>query len=236
MRRSSLLMFMVVLGGLGYLLYARMHRAVPPMKPAHLALIVDNSISQHVDCASMPALVKAMPRGMQLGNGSTVSVFTLGSKEKSSFEPVQQLPPTPIGGGGSNFGKHDLEERVRSVCAHFGEVPKSSIYRAVRVVLDHLKTLGCGSPNTPPCRLWLRSDMDETVSIERFRGANGAASLTNQGTEVVICDYAVAEGGGGPRGDKSDHLIDAWRANFTNPEIVTFMPFCPGKPEQTAAN
>ena len=223
--------FVVAVIGIGALAGGRAYwKANEPVayEPSpHFAAINDNSTSQVTNCTVWPNQMSAAMKKMTIGPESKYFVVTLGSQAKSSFEPILQIPPTPIPlAGASNFsGDEDLRSVLKAHCETFGTVPLSSILRAVRVAIDQLKELGCGRPETGTCRVWLKSDLEDTVSRMQIEAPN-KGSLSNELIDVHICGYAAVQGGGGPRGEQVEQLKRIWLSQFTQPARVAFAPFC----------
>lgn len=206
-----------------YLISARITamRSAPP--PAHLAMVIDNSTSQSLQCEALPAIALDALSDMPLGKHSRFSVFTLGSPA-SSYEPVMALDTAAPRKGGSMYGG-SFKDELKRACGGFSQVDASSIFRAVQVALDHLRGEGCGA-SLPSCKLLVESDGEETVARSFYKSGTGKGALPNDGITVLWCGYAATEGGGGPRGEQSDALISKWRRAFANPAGVTFKPFC----------
>lgn len=220
-----MLLFVIILVGL--LAYGISTRTDVQPSSADIAIVVDNSSSQVIRCDALPVMALAEMQPMNLGKRSELSVFKLGSPE-SSFEPVPTLRSKNLPRRGVSLaGKGaKLRKDIERACAEsIKPVDYSSIYRAAQVTLEHLQRKGEGNPDTPS-KLVLVTDMEETVSSDQLESGN-AQKLPNAGIDVVICGYAVTDGGG-PRGPRTDALIAKWRARFADPARVTFKPYCEG--------
>ena len=207
-----------------YLIFSRTaaDTAAPP--PAHLAMVIDNSTSQSLNCDALPELALGALSDMRIGKRSRLSVFTLGSAA-SSWEPVIVVDEAAPRKGGSTFAGSFAADLTRA-CAGFPQVTASSIYRAVQVALGHLHGEGCGA-GAGPCKLLVESDAEENVTRSFYKTgkAGQGTPLDNNGVNVIWCGYAVTEGGGGPRGEQTDALLQRWRQSFSNPDVV-FKPYC----------
>jgi len=190
-----------------------------------LSIIIDNSSSQHIDCGEIAGLVRAGLGDIQIGKGSTLTVYTLGS-EANGFEPVPRINMALERGSG---GVRKALRAVERACKGFDTVDGSSIFRAVQVGLNQMQSRG-GKGS----RLWLRSDGQENQDRRLFLKHGKAAILDNTGIETMICGVASTTEGGGPRGAQVDALIKVWRAAFMAPDQVKIQPFCPGMAPQAS--
>jgi len=200
-------------------------------------MVIDNSASQNLNCEALPVIALDALSGMHIGKRSRISIFTLGSPV-SSWEPVKAIDMAAPRKGGSMFGGSFTDE-LKKACAGFAQVDSSSIFRALQVAVEHLRGEGCGEAGVP-CKLVIESDGEENVTRAFYAPAGGEGkgvpSINNTGIRVIWCGYAVTDGGGAPRGERTNALLTRWRAAFTEPSNVTFKPFCAGTgPTRNAA-
>jgi len=223
MKQSTLIsVLLVAVLAVGALIYSRRDKiGVPAAKGASLALIIDNSTSQTVDCGEVAALAGSGLDNLTIGKSSRLLVYTLGT-EANAYEPTPQLN-IPIDRGFA--GKRKAVHQVEKVCSSFGAVDSSSIFRAVEVVLDQLQTNGLNGN-----KLILESDLGENVDRRLFRRhKKNAALLDNSGISTLICGVAMTDEAGGPRGARADALEKTWRAAFAAPDQLSIEPFCAGQ-------
>lgn len=219
MKKSHLFLSLAFIsGGIGYIAMNQ-----PPEKPQHhAAAIIDNSDSvfERIACDALPKSVIGEMKGIEYGEGSQFSLYSLGRQE-SSFEPVPTLETLlPPPGGEGIFSQGNFDGDVVSACKTITQVGRSSIFRAVEVTLAHLRGLNA------PATLVVQTDLAESVSREFLKGGK-AGRLENAGVTVVFCNYAVTAEGG-PRGDEVNMLIERWQQAFTDPARVSFRPYCAG--------
>jgi hypothetical protein len=221
-KQTLIIILLVAMFAVAALIWSRRNViGVPAAQGSDLALIVDNSTSQNVDCDEVAALAGSGLDELTIGKSSHLFVYTLGTDE-NAYEPMPRLDiPLERGSG----GKRKAMRQVAKACSSFGTVDSSSIFRAVEVALDQLQTRGLSGS-----RLILRSDLGENVDRRlAYKYTKKNALLRNAGIEILVCGVAMTNEGGGPRGARADALEKTWRAAFATPSEVTIEPFCPGQ-------
>ena len=224
-KQTLILIFAVMLLAVAGVIWSRVG-VEPPAKGSDIALLIDNSSSENLDCAAVAALASSQLKEITVGKASHLMLFTLGDAS-NSYEPKPELDlPLKPGPGGIRKATH----AVAKACGSFGVVNSSSIFRATELLLGQLQTRGLNGS-----KLVLQSDLEENVDKRVLHKATKkTALLNNTGIKTLICGYAVTNMGS-PRGEHADKLLNTWRSDFAEPKQVTFEPFCPGQGSEHAS-
>jgi hypothetical protein len=224
MQKNKFLVFLLLVAGLiGWRVWSRRDAlSTPPAPGADVAVIVDNSSSQNLDCSGLSTLVRTALSEAEIGKASQLAIYTLGSSE-SSYEPVRQLV-MHVEKGAS--GARKATRKAEQVCRAFPVTDGSSIFRAVEVVLDQLQSRGLQGS-----RLYMETDLEENAEKKRLLRKHGKknAPLHNAGVMTSICGVAATTERQGPRGAHANLLEKQWLAAFADPKAVSISPFCPGQ-------
>jgi hypothetical protein len=142
----------------------------------------------------------------------------------------------------ANREREALLTKVRHGCESLGETKVSPVFQAVKRGVEHMKSVG----NTIDQRyLFVQTDGEETVNPgiqsalnSRAAKQSFAGTINNVGVNVTFCGIAETIGEAPPQKGKprqrskmrdqgrSDRLREVWTKVFTNPELVTFEPYC----------
>jgi hypothetical protein len=185
-------------------------------------------------------------RGM--GKGSTLTVLATGDKSTAD-EPVlvvkYEMPVSRRALEGKQAETNRKEAILVDLTAQWNRLnrtDRSPIFLAVKRGVEQLRRSGC-TPETA-CYLLIKSDgqeLSEPTIKKALRDLQSKSSLPapipNGGIRVVFCGLSETTGNtteGGNRGlhpwvsDRNgmDRVRDVWRALFTQPELVTFEPYC----------
>lgn len=226
--KSSLLFFVsaMLILAIALRLWMRKEEITTPAPPgSSLAVVIDNSASQRIDCGEIAEMVRNGLGAIQVGKGSRLTLYTLGSQE-TAFEPVPRLDIGVERGAG---GIRKAARKTEKACGDIQTISGSSIFRAVQVVLDQMQSKG-GKGG----RLFVRTDLEENVDARLFKNKGKTALLHNDGIQTVFCGIADTAEGGGPRGEQADALQKVWRGAFVRPQLVEMQPFCPGAVHQAS--
>ena len=191
-------------------------------KPVDYGIVIDPSGSNVIDCAEAGAIAKAYLNNSPKAVGSSLTVFSPGSKERD-LEPLRVLeveipyaPTPPLGKPDRDVEAERLQlvQAVEHACQSLAPVG-SPIRRAVLRSVQHLETLP-GEQN----HLTVMSDLDEReVDLD----SSGLPAINNAQVEVTFCGFADRV-----KIDKSTtdmfNLQALWQAQFVAP--VSFQPYC----------
>jgi hypothetical protein len=232
--------------GFGYWRYQVGARAHPV---AQFGFIQDPSDSIQEDCGRMLGLTKRALTMDGTGAGSTITLFALGNSESANEPRLLAELEVPVirrvieGQRAATREKEALLANVENKCGGVKETNVSPIFQAVKRGVEHLQSVG----STHDQRyLFVQTDGEETENIKVKRALNlppGAAAalpapIPNKDVHVMFC--GMAETIGETQTDtrkaqqksrqrderRSDRLREVWSRVFTNPELVTFEPYC----------
>ncbi|MFA4973891.1 MAG: hypothetical protein WC683_14865 [bacterium] len=231
---------------------------MPVVPPTHEVIILDHSDSMLEDTEQrlFRGLVEAALAIPNARKGSKVFVMSTGN-QSTAMEPMPitsfEIPMT----NRVMEGRDALDESRRELLARVvGEYRKgavetkvSPIFLSVKRGLDQLHANGCVPGGRCQCRI--RSDADETQETwlrEAIRSGKIPKGplpvrLDNRGIRVVWCGLSETRGmvvtkkgrlslTGKRNGASTEHLQLVWRQIFTDPDNVSFAPFCPCSAEQ----
>ena len=215
------------------------------------ALLLDVSDSAKNVCNSVRGNVKRALDTSSTGEGYTLDMFITGDQQTAN-EPtlIKRLQLTPRrrvleGQEAAKKLQDDFLAEVDARCHNLEMTQVTPILLAIKGVVEHLRAAGCDS-NTG-CRLWVQSDLEETVDREIREALKSssksersfAPSINNEGIRVNICGLSETNGqtkggNGKPRqltrsrdSRHTEHVREVWKQLFTHPDLVTFEPFCP---------
>jgi hypothetical protein len=205
---------------------------------AQVALVWDVSPSMRPNCNTLEATVRATIAGPELRIRRDSKFFLIETGDKNrALDPrlVVELPiPRRVDavlGGEAADSARMFYAALRRACNTLSTTDASPIHRSIDVALAALAGRGC--TDAAACVVIVRSDLIENVNpavVQRLSGtpAQGDSSqwlLTNSGARVRLCGWVRESDVGG---ETPDQLLDRWRGLFSHPEVVEFLPFCPG--------
>jgi hypothetical protein len=216
-----------------------------PAPPVHLAFLQDVSDSQAMGCDCLSATLSEAPQRLKLGRGSQVLLFSTGNAQ-SAYEPH-------FAGQMAWLVKGSLENRqarlrkqqawigqAEQVCRNFEPATDTPLFLGIHRALEQLQA----TPLEAPARhtLYVKSDGEETVEPAiKAALADARASLSrlprldNRHVSIVFLGLAdtigqVADGTDRRTANRThahaNRLKQVWRAVFTEPEAVSFVPHC----------
>lgn len=236
----------LVVGFVGWRVHVHANYSAP-----QVAVIRDPSFSHPGGCESLVGLAEYAAHADGISRDSTLTVIVLGDAATAD-EPWQlgrySIPVTRKVLEGKSSNQKRLEEiltDIRHKCGTIRQTNISPIFLGVKQAVEDLHAHGC--KESSHCRVFVDSDLEENVEIsikealDRPRKTNVAlpAPLDNQGIGVSFCGLAVTTGRiATPTGrearrtlprdpGRDDRLRQVWRSLFTEPELVTFEPYCP---------
>jgi hypothetical protein len=216
---------------------------------AQFAFIQDPSDSIPTDCDRTTAVVERALTMPQTGSGSTISLFALGD-ETSANEPrwlakfdIPVIRRVIEGQRVASRAKEELLANVRNRCSDLKQTRKSPIFQGLKRVVEHIQTVGSSRDSR---YLFIETDGEETENRQIINALNEAAgtqptlppAIENRGVNVTFC--GMAETVGTVTGSdmklhhkskqrdsiRADRFREVWTRLFTNPELVSFEPYC----------
>ena len=229
--------------------YWRYQVGASPRPVAQFGFIQDTYDSIASDCGRMEGLTKRALSMKTTGPGSKIVLLAFGTKETAN-EPrfIGELEIPVIrrvieGQRAAARQRQSLLEKVRNSCKELGETKVSPVFQAVKRGVEHMQQMG----NSIDERyLFVQTDGEETENPEikaALKSSKGKAPvlpalIDNRGVHVTFCGIAETIGDAPPQKGKpghrtamrnqhrSDRLREVWTKVFTNPELVTFEPYC----------
>jgi len=233
-------------GFVGWRIYALKTSDTP-----HFEVLLDPSISHPEGCEPLVGLAEQALHTKGVSSRSTLTVLVIGNRA-TAFEPWQlgtySFPTTrrALEGRAANLQRRqDLLNDIRTKCQTIHGTTSSPIFLGVKEAISDLRATGCGESSH--CKLYVDSDLEENVETsinQRLNRTNDGGRILpqpidNDGIDVAFCGLAVTTGrydgssSGGFREappqspSRQDRLRETWRSLFTNPETVSFEPYCP---------
>lgn len=218
-------------------------------KSAHFGIAFDRSESTRSGCDCIARLARRVMSSPGITPQSTLTVLAIGNQATAN-EPVAvaqyQLPVLRkvIDGRESvNSRQAEILNDLTARCEKVATSDRSPILFTVMRGLEGLHNQGCGSGSA--CTLFVVSDGEELVDQSLKQAINGqkqqgkdAPPLDNADIRIIF--VGVAETNGlmksadhgarqftRPRDlERARRLQEAWRARFTQPDLVRFEPYC----------
>lgn len=235
------------------------YRTVNSVLPWHGGIVDDNSASKGIDCACLESLMSRDLADPRLTPSSTLSILQTGD-EASANEPVPVAEYTAPAERAMvekqekiAAAKAELLQDLKQKCEGMKRTNRSPIFQGIRRGVEHLKAKGCGPGSD--CRLWVITDGEELVEPGLRQALHGTGDLdritlptpiNNEGVHVVFVGVAQTTGRGVNEAGKSrqytrdrspqaaSRLEAVWRQVFTEPQRVSFEPFCRARTEAAA--
>jgi len=170
-----------------------------------------------------------------------ISAFVMGNADTADVPVRMPLPPVPQAKRLIKGRSRQLAERqafVRDLAGRCGEeaTPLSSpIFQGIRQALAHLRA----APGSGDRTLYAITDLRETqepritAALDEPVGTKTKAKLPiidNSDIKVEVCGYAEStrkKESGGKRPPRIDRVLEVWQRVWSDPERVTFKPYCP---------
>jgi hypothetical protein len=216
--------------------------------------VLDPSFSHPAGCESLLGLADRVLHADSVSRDSTLTVLVLGDASTAN-EPWQlgryAIPVTRKVLEGKTVNQQRLEglfSEIQHKCGVIRRTNISPIFLGVKQAVADLHARGC--KETSHCQIFVDTDLEENVetsvmeALNRTRKSKSAlpTPLDNHGIEVSFCGLAVTKGRitrpsenevqrAVPRDPgREDRLRQVWRSLFTQPELVSFEPYCPSPP------
>lgn len=223
---------------------------VPPLSD-HRAIVVDSSLSSVGDrCSDIATLVEI---GLKKppANGSTKLVVFLTGDKQTANEPRNLGAygiPTRAKLTESNTviasAKNEVSTQVKAKCNESPNSTGSSIFLALRRVVEALRSLGCNDRTA--CEILVQTDLQENAEPQIKKALLAKPgdklvlpnSVNNDGIRIRICGISQTKGTtldqkGRPMQFTrnrntvgADRLQQVWSMLFTNADLVSLAPYC----------
>lgn len=229
--------------------YWRYSAAAKPHAAAQFALIQDPSDSIQADCSRVVGLAEralAMPDTQE---GSTITLLALGSPATANEAQMLGEFQVPVirrvieGQRAAAREKQALLSGLQNRCAEVQQTRVSPIFQALKRGVEYLHSVGTPGDSR---YLFVQTDGEETENEQIKKALNGARGagrhlpppIQNAGVRVTFCGLAETVGATVGNDNKisqktrnrdparADRLREVWGKVFTNPELVTFEPYC----------
>jgi hypothetical protein len=215
------------------------------------AIVMDPSLSHPGGCESLLGLADQVLHADGISQNSTLTVLVLGDASTAN-EPWQlgrySIPVTRRVLEGKTSNQQRLDELlsdIRLKCRTIHRTNISPIFLGVKQAVADLSVHGCRESSH--CRVLVDSDLEENVETSIKEGLNRnrnaklplRSPIENEGIKVSFCGLAVKAGRiVRPSGKevhravsrdpgRDDRLRQVWRSLFTQPDLVSFEPYCP---------
>lgn len=241
----TLLFFVIGLSGfIGWAFYT-------PPKSNHRATVADSSISSANNrCSEIAKLTEVELRKQPSGDKTKLAVFLTGDpqtanepRELGNFDVPVQTKLTESNSVITDNQSKILAE-VKSRCEQFSPASVSSIFLAFKRTVEHLRSLGCD--DLSKCEILAQTDLEENADPQIKAAISGTsvnpknlpAPINNQGLAIKICGVSQTKGivvnqkGGkthltqNRNTARADLIQEVWKKLFTQPELITFAPYC----------
>jgi hypothetical protein len=226
------------------------HCVTTQMPIAQAVEIGDRSRSVTNEEEGVPALGRRTFGLPGMRKGSTLTVLVTGDAATADEPVLVAKYEMPVSRRALE-GKRADADRKEAILADLvgrlqklGRTDRSPIFLAVERGVEQLRSGGC-TPQTT-CYLFIKTDgqeLSEPGVRNALRGSRARASLPtpipNEGIRVVFCGLSETSGDaseGGTRHNytrvrdvaRIDRVREVWGALFTQPELVSFEPYCRG--------
>jgi hypothetical protein len=217
----------------------------------HAGIVADLSASHPGGCHTVQGIAEQVLDWHPVSPGTSLIVLALGDASTANEPRLlgrYLIPANRTIMEGRNAGsrrRQGILDDLKRRCEELHPTMISPIFQSVKQAVVQLRRLGCG--NGSDCKLWIDSDLEENVvpAIKAILDHPGSKRLTlpvrldNEGIHVAFCGLAVTTGlildplgheirkGRSHQPGYDDNLRRTWAALFTNPESVTFDPYCP---------
>ena len=247
----KIILLMIVCGagvmGVGFWRY----QVTSKSHPAHIVIVRDRSDSVLNNCDCTVALAKRAFADPHIGTGSTITVTVTGDPATANEPKMLSSIKVPVsrqvleGRDAVAKQRGELLSDLNTQCEKEAQTKVSPIFIAVKRATEHLRSIGCGIDSN--CVVYVQSDLEETGDPQLreaidHRGREKRSlpqAINNDGINIVI--YGMAETFGDIVGANSkvrrltkphdpqriENIESVWSSLFTNPEGVTFDPYCP---------
>ncbi len=218
---------------------------------SHVSIIEDLSGSHPGGCSSVLGIAEQIFDKHAVLPGSSLTVLAVGDESTANEPRLLARYPIPVtrriieGAGAAIKQQQEILDDLKPRCGKLQPTMVSPIFQGVKQAVAELRSLGCR--NGSDCKLWIDSDLEENaitaiqaiLTDPKSKRQPLPASLANDGIHIAFCGWALTAGRIiDPSGreirtvrprdpNHDDNLRRTWAKLFTNPELLTFDPYCP---------
>lgn len=214
---------------------------------AQIAIVRDRSDSTPNDCSRIVGLAERALGVPEIGPGSRITLLAFGDEETANEPRLLGEFKVPVirrvieGQRAATREREDLLTRLGQQCEAVGQTQVSPIFQTLKRGVEHLRSVGSADDTR---YLFIQTDGEETVNaqVKQALKSSGAKlnlppPIQNAGVRVIFCGIAETIGAPGPNNNKArpprqrevqrpDRLREVWSGVFTDPQLVSFEPFC----------
>jgi hypothetical protein len=211
----------------------------------HEAILLDKSDSFLNNIESRLGLVDLALRQSPLSRGAMLTIMITGdlhSQDEPRAIGEYEIPATHRVFDGKNAIVQKREEILADLRGQLQDLSaqRSPIFLAVKRGIEVLRSNGCISSSE--CRLFVQTDGEENAEVSlknAIASKDDAKSLSgvlhNEGITIAFCGLSETAGRPDKRGNpppvhdaiRVNRIQKVWLSLFTEPESVSFAPFCP---------
>lgn len=230
----------------GYWRYKASHDARPI---AQIAIMRDASDSIPSDCDQVVGLTERALSMPDVGPGTSITLMRSGD-DTTANEPqllgkfqVPEIRRVIEGQRLAARQRAELITNLKTRCEEIKHTQASPIFQSVQRGVEYLRSTGS---STAPRYLFLQTDGEETVNLQIKKALDQKLAtksklprpVSNNGIQIVFCGLAETVGTATSTGNKvrrmtkqrdperNARMQEVWLTLFTNPELVTFEPYC----------
>lgn len=212
----------------------------------HIGLGVDPSLSVKRDCSGLRAMAETLTFAKSIQEGSTLTLLAMGDPEPLRLfdKPLPISSDNVFGRDEAAFKKRreNFFAELQAACEATPTIPRSPVLRLVSRGIAHLRGRGCASAGL--CYFTFQTDLNDDVDPKLGpvlqRAAEDpnveltpelAGAIDNAGIHVQFCGTSEVQAPKKSEKPKRRHaspdsLARIWRGLFTDPNLVTFQPYC----------
>lgn len=215
---------------------------------AQIAIIRDRSDSTPDDCSRIVGLAERALSVPEIGAGSKITLFSFGDHETANEPRLLGEFKVPVirrvieGQRAAAREREDLLTRLGQKCEEVEQTQVSPIFQTLKRGVEHLRSIGSADDTR---YLFIQTDGEETANAQVKKALKSPGAklilpppIQNAGVRVIFCGIAETVGNTVAANNKGRHLSkqreaqrpdrlhEVWSGVFTDPQLVSFEPFC----------
>jgi hypothetical protein len=212
---------------------------------SYRACLLDRSGSVTQQQRGFEAIIKQGLDEPGIHKGATITAMATGD-DSTANEPIligkYEIPVSNRaleGKQGQSVRLDKVFSELRDKAGRLKPTQSSPIYQGVIRAVESLRANGCTENSN--CYLFIKTDGEELIEPNIRQALRGKISkekfpkpIDNRGIKVLFCGLSETLGNKNEAGvsyalryaSRLDRRRDVWTALFSNPEIVSFEPFC----------
>jgi len=207
---------------------------IAPAAVPLVAILVDRSRSMQTPCAALAGAAERVVESPPV----ELSVLLTGDAHSAYAPVLMPLPSVPQQKRLIKGRSRQLAERqafVRDLATRCGEeaTPLTSpIFQGIQDAVAHLRSAPGGGERRLTVISDLRENYEPHIAAALLQRPGTKAKLPiidDTGITVSVCGYAQMQEKEvrGKRPPQSERVLEVWRQLFSDPDRVTFKPYCP---------